>query len=110
MGGVDLSLPLEEHNPDSLILHEEFDRTSLKNDIALILLSNPIEFSMERIPVCLPFVCDTDMWQHCWAAGWENTSAGELLGEMEDEFYPFKVDVLAHEGLPRQSSTPHLSG
>uniref|UniRef100_A0A8C3TJZ8 Peptidase S1 domain-containing protein n=1 Tax=Catharus ustulatus TaxID=91951 RepID=A0A8C3TJZ8_CATUS len=74
VGGVDLSLPLEEHSPDSLILHEEFNRTSLQNDIALILLSNPIEFSKEKMPVCLPFVCDTDTWQHCWAAGWENSS------------------------------------
>ncbi|NXQ59002.1 PRS55 protease, partial [Anthoscopus minutus] len=77
--GVDTSLPLEEHYPDSLILHEEFNRTSLQNDIALILLSNPIEFSVEKIPICLPFVHDKDTWQHCWAAGWENTSAALLI-------------------------------
>lgn len=90
VGGVNLSLPLEECNPDSLILHEEFNRTSLQNDIALILLSKPIEFSMEKIPVCLPFVRDRDTWQHCWASGWESTSAGEVLEEidllMEDGF------------------------
>ncbi|NWH36818.1 PRS55 protease, partial [Chloropsis hardwickii] len=79
VGGVDLSLPLEEHNPDSLILHEEFNMTSLQNDIALILLSNPIEFSKEKIPICLPFVCDLDTWQHCWAAGWESTGAALLI-------------------------------
>ncbi|NXP57865.1 PRS55 protease, partial [Chloropsis cyanopogon] len=79
VGGVDLSLPLEEHNPDSLILHEEFNMTSLQNDIALILLSNPIEFSKEQIPICLPFVCDLDTWQHCWAAGWESTGAALLI-------------------------------
>ncbi|NWV94943.1 PRS55 protease, partial [Machaerirhynchus nigripectus] len=78
VGGADLSLPLEEHSPDSLILHEEFNRTSLQNDIALILLSNPIEFSMEKIPVCLPFMPFMDTWQHCWAAGWESTSAAAL--------------------------------
>ncbi|NWZ06512.1 PRS55 protease, partial [Agelaius phoeniceus] len=79
VGGVNLSLPLEECNPDSLILHEEFNRTSLQNDIALILLSSPIEFSTEKIPVCLPFVCDRDTWQHCWASGWESTSAALLI-------------------------------
>uniref|UniRef100_A0A8C3R0H1 Serine protease 55 n=1 Tax=Cyanoderma ruficeps TaxID=181631 RepID=A0A8C3R0H1_9PASS len=68
---------LLEHSPDSLILHEEFNRSSLQNDIALILLSNPIEFSHEKIPVCLPFMCDKDTWQHCWVAALENTSAGE---------------------------------
>ncbi|XP_064267636.1 serine protease 55-like isoform X2 [Passer domesticus] len=79
VGRVDLSFPLEEHNPDSLILHEEFNRTSLQNDIALILLSSPIKFSMEKIPICLPFVCDMDTWQHCWAAGWEGTNAASRV-------------------------------
>ncbi|NWV07839.1 PRS55 protease, partial [Ptilonorhynchus violaceus] len=79
VGGVNLSLPLEEHSPDSLILHEGFNRTSLQNDVALILLSHPIEFSKEKIPVCLPFMCDVDTWQHCWAAGWGNTRAAEIL-------------------------------
>ncbi|NXM29669.1 PRS55 protease, partial [Oxyruncus cristatus] len=75
VGGINLSVPLEEHKPDSLILHENFDTTSLANDIALILLSSPIEFSKEKIPICLPFMCDIHTWQHCWAAGWGSTSA-----------------------------------
>ncbi|XP_074942637.1 serine protease 55-like [Phalacrocorax aristotelis] len=70
MGGIDLSLPLEEYKPDSLIIHENFDRMSMQNDIALILLSNPIEFSNEKIPICLPFIYDINTWQHCWVAGW----------------------------------------
>ncbi|KAM7119537.1 serine protease 55 [Ciconia maguari] len=76
VGGTDLSLPLEEHKPDSLILHENFDRMSMENDIALILLSSPIEFSNEKIPICLPFIYDINTWQHCWVAGWGATSAG----------------------------------
>ncbi|NWV36631.1 PRS55 protease, partial [Grantiella picta] len=79
VGGVDLSIPLEEHKPDSLILHEKFNRTSLQNDIALILLSHPIEFSKEKTPICLPFTCDMDTWQHCWAACWGNTSAASYI-------------------------------
>lgn len=79
VGGIDLSLPLEEHKPDSLILHENFDRMSMQNDIALILLSSPIEFSNEKIPICLPFIYDINTWQHCWVAGWGTTSAGEML-------------------------------
>ncbi|XP_030902430.2 serine protease 55 [Melopsittacus undulatus] len=75
VGGIDLSVPLEEHKPDSLIVHEKFDRMSMQNDIALILLSSPIEFSNEKIPVCLPYMRDINMWQHCWIAGWGTTSA-----------------------------------
>ncbi|XP_051471021.1 serine protease 55-like [Apus apus] len=75
MGGTDLELPLEEYQLDRLILHENFNKTSLQNDIALILLRSPIEFSSKKIPVCLPFMYDTDMWQHCWVTGWGTTSA-----------------------------------
>ncbi|XP_075271152.1 serine protease 55 [Opisthocomus hoazin] len=75
VGGTDLSLPLEEHKPDSLILHQGFDRMSMQNDIALILLSSPIEFSNEKIPICLPFMYDINIWQHCWVAGWGTRSA-----------------------------------
>ncbi|KFW05138.1 Serine protease 55, partial [Eurypyga helias] len=70
VGGIDLNLPLEEHKPHSLILHESFDSMSMENDIALILLSSPIKFSSRKIPICLPFVDDINAWQHCWVAGW----------------------------------------
>ncbi|XP_032849749.1 serine protease 55 isoform X2 [Tyto alba] len=70
VGGIDLNLPLEEHKPDSLIIHENFDRISMENDIALILLSSPIEFSNQKIPICLPFIDNVDTWQHCWVSGW----------------------------------------
>ncbi|NXJ99686.1 PRS55 protease, partial [Corythaixoides concolor] len=79
VGGIHLSLPLEEHKPDSLILHENFDRMSMQNDIALILLSSPIEFSNKKIPICLPFVNDTNMWQDCWVAGWGSTRPGSYV-------------------------------
>ncbi|XP_010288638.1 PREDICTED: serine protease 55-like, partial [Phaethon lepturus] len=75
VGGIDLNLPLEEHKPDSLILHKNFDRMSMQNDIALILLSSPIEFSNEKIPICLPFIYDINTWQHCWISGWGTTAA-----------------------------------
>ncbi|KFZ62366.1 Serine protease 55, partial [Antrostomus carolinensis] len=75
VGGIDLNLPMEKHKLDSLILHENYDRMSMENDIALILLSSPIEFSSEKIPICLPFTSDNNTWQHCWVAGWGTTNA-----------------------------------
>ncbi|NXS08969.1 PRS55 protease, partial [Neodrepanis coruscans] len=79
VGKIDLNFPLEVHKPDSLILHENFNKRSLANDIALILLSSPIEFSQEKIPICLPFMCDINTWQHSWAAGWGTTSAADAV-------------------------------
>ncbi|XP_053918312.1 LOW QUALITY PROTEIN: serine protease 55 [Cuculus canorus] len=75
VGGTDLSLPMEEYKLDSLILHKNFDRMSIQNDITLVLLSSPIKFSNEKIPICLPFIYDIDTWQNCWVAGWGTTLA-----------------------------------
>ncbi|NWV20984.1 PRS55 protease, partial [Origma solitaria] len=102
VGGADLSLPLEKHKPDCLILHEEFNRTSLQNDIALIQLSSPVEFSEEKIPICLPFTCDMGMWQHCWAACWGNTSAASHVLQKT------RTELISREKCLEQ--IPHLMG
>ncbi|NXV70893.1 PRS55 protease, partial [Atlantisia rogersi] len=75
VGGTDLSVPVEEHKPESLILHKKFDRQSMENDIALILLTSPIEFNSVKIPICLPFMYEVNTWQQCWVAGWGTKSA-----------------------------------
>ncbi|KFQ00907.1 Serine protease 55, partial [Leptosomus discolor] len=74
VGGTGLNVTLEEHKPDRLILHENFHRISMQNDIALIPLCSPMEFSNEKIPICLPFICGINTWQHCQVAGWETTT------------------------------------
>ncbi|XP_015715236.1 serine protease 55 [Coturnix japonica] len=79
MGAADLDLALEVHEPSSLILHEDFNRITLKHDIALIMLDNPIEFSDEKSPVCFPFMDDISSWQHCWVAGWRMTGAASNM-------------------------------
>ncbi|XP_041282078.1 serine protease 55 [Onychostruthus taczanowskii] len=108
VGGVDLNFPLEEHNPDSLILHEEFNRTSLQNDIALILLSSPIKFSMQKIPICLPFVCDMDTWQHCWAAGWLGTTSAHPPVPSSHVLQKTRTKLISREKCLKH--IPHLLG
>ncbi|XP_021248374.1 LOW QUALITY PROTEIN: serine protease 55 [Numida meleagris] len=76
IGAVDLDLPLEVHEPSRLILHEGFDRVTLKHDIALIMLNSPIDFTDEKLPICFPYMDDISTWQHCWVAGWGTTGAG----------------------------------
>ncbi|NXC51048.1 PRS55 protease, partial [Penelope pileata] len=78
IGVVDLDLPLEEHKPDRLILRKDFNRMTMKHDIALIMLSSPINFSDEKVPVCFPFMYDIGSWQQCWFAGWGTSSAASV--------------------------------
>ncbi|NXJ11698.1 PRS55 protease, partial [Odontophorus gujanensis] len=80
MGEADLDLQPEVHEPNILILHKDFDRVTLKHDIALIMLDYPIEFSGEKLPICFPYMDNISTWQHCWVAGWGMTvSASHVL-------------------------------
>ncbi|CAM5130883.1 unnamed protein product [Natator depressus] len=77
-GATDLeSHEVEKKKLDRLILHEHFDSTNMDNDVALILLDSPIEFSEQKLPICLPFIRDLQTWKGCWVAGWGATVAGD---------------------------------
>ncbi|XP_053879530.1 serine protease 55 [Malaclemys terrapin pileata] len=79
-GAVDLeSHQVEKKKLDRLILHEHFDSANMDNNIALILLDSPIEFSEQKMPICLPFIHDLQTWKDCWVAGWGATAAGDKM-------------------------------
>ncbi|XP_039179464.1 serine protease 55 [Crotalus tigris] len=69
--------PLEKKKLDMVIVHEDFNSTSLRNNIALILLDSPISFSEKTTPICLPLLQDLSIWQDCWAATWKTIMADE---------------------------------
>ncbi|XP_025031504.1 serine protease 55-like, partial [Python bivittatus] len=68
--------PSEKKKLDRVIIHEDFNSTSLRNNIALILLDSPINFSEKTTPICLPLLQDLSIWQNCWVATWKTIMAG----------------------------------
>ncbi|KYO28543.1 serine protease 55 isoform A [Alligator mississippiensis] len=62
---------------DKLIVHEDFNKLTLDNDIALLLLDSPIRLNEHKVPVCLPLIHDLRTWKNCWVAGWGTTVAGD---------------------------------
>ncbi|XP_034966364.2 serine protease 55 [Zootoca vivipara] len=68
---------LERMKLDRVLIHEDYDCTNLNNDVALLLLASPIDFSEESTPICLPTLQDLGVWQDCWAATWRSTTAGD---------------------------------
>lgn len=53
-----------------IVLHEDFD-SSLRNDIALILLAFPVNFTAHIQPVCLPEKqMEVEKGTVCWVTGW----------------------------------------
>ena len=61
----------------SYVVHPEYDESTLKNDIALVRLVEPVEFSDYVRPVCLATSSnETADYRRCWIAGWGTTSYG----------------------------------
>nr|KAF6349833.1 hypothetical protein mMyoMyo1_015898 [Myotis myotis] len=50
---------------DKLITHRYFDSLLLHNDIALLLLKNPFNFSVMGVPICLTEVNEIQEWRKC---------------------------------------------
>ncbi|XP_069044036.1 uncharacterized protein [Lepisosteus oculatus] len=63
-----------------IIIHPNFDSWSLNNDIALLKLSSPVNFTSYIQPICL---ADNSSSFHtgtsCWVAGWGNTDEQTAL-------------------------------
>uniref|UniRef100_A0A3P9QJ96 Testisin-like n=1 Tax=Poecilia reticulata TaxID=8081 RepID=A0A3P9QJ96_POERE len=69
-----------ERNIGKIIVHPKFSQTTIDNDIALLRLSSPVEFTDYIRPVCLAasgsrFNNGTDSW----VTGWGNVGEGEPL-------------------------------
>ncbi|XP_037668710.1 serine protease 55 [Choloepus didactylus] len=78
LGTNDLKSPsIEMKGVTSIILHKDFDKDNMDNDIALLLVDTPIIFSDLKVPICLPEESRHDIWHECWVAGWGWTKAGD---------------------------------
>uniref|UniRef100_A0A2K6GDY8 Serine protease 55 n=1 Tax=Propithecus coquereli TaxID=379532 RepID=A0A2K6GDY8_PROCO len=61
----------------TMVLHKDFKKVNLDNDIALLLLATPITFSDLKVPICLPAEPSPSTWHECWVAGWGQTDAAD---------------------------------
>ncbi|XP_010984058.3 LOW QUALITY PROTEIN: inactive serine protease 54 [Camelus dromedarius] len=70
-------IPHEEYPVNTIIIHEEFDNETMKNNLALLKTDTAMHFNDLVRPICflgrklhmLPAL------QNCWVAGWNPTSA-----------------------------------
>lgn len=77
LGTNSLNSPsLEMKAVTSIILHKNFTRINMDNDIALLLLDSPITFSELKEPICMPTSSNLSSWRECWVAGWGQTQSG----------------------------------
>ena len=84
------------HEVALIIPHEDYDPTTTNNDIALIRLRTPIQYTVAVQPVCLPRSAETENTL-CIISGW-----GDTRGTNTCHRYP----VLSKLALVRKSSFP----
>uniref|UniRef100_A0A7N9C7F4 Mitochondrial peptide methionine sulfoxide reductase n=3 Tax=Macaca TaxID=9539 RepID=A0A7N9C7F4_MACFA len=78
LGTNDLtSSSMEIKEVASIILHKDFKRANMDNDIALLLLASPITLDDLKVPICLPTQHGPATWHECWVAGWGQTNAAD---------------------------------
>ncbi|XP_008589689.1 PREDICTED: serine protease 55 [Galeopterus variegatus] len=78
VGANDLtSSSVEVKEVTSIVSHKDFQRASMDNDIALLLLASPVKLSGLTVPICLPSRPLPTKWHECWVAGWGQTDAAE---------------------------------
>ncbi|XP_017066274.1 phenoloxidase-activating factor 2 [Drosophila eugracilis] len=83
-----------------IIMHPEFDPQSLYNDIALLLLEEPVKLSPHIQPLCLPplqtpQVIDQLLSANCFATGWG--AKASRTAKLEEVLKRLNLPLVEHE-------------
>ncbi|XP_070507576.1 transmembrane protease serine 9-like [Chironomus tepperi] len=62
--------PHVDHEVEESVIHENFNKTDLKNNVALLFLKNDIEFNEKINAVCLPEQNQNFDGKRCLVSGW----------------------------------------
>ncbi|CRL07166.1 CLUMA_CG020154, isoform A [Clunio marinus] len=63
-------LPYQERDIQSIIIHPEFNSKSLANDVAILILDQPVTLDQHINVICLPSQGYFSNSQSCFASGW----------------------------------------
>ncbi|XP_063951989.1 uncharacterized protein LOC129255053 isoform X4 [Lytechinus pictus] len=86
----------EVRGADNVIMHPNYGAfNGIANDIALLHLSEPVEFTDYVRPACLATLQNETMaYRRCWIAGWGTTSSG---GSISDDLQKALVNLIHHD-------------
>ncbi|EDW13537.1 phenoloxidase-activating factor 2 isoform X2 [Drosophila mojavensis] len=83
-------IPHEDRYVKEIIYHEQFNKGSLYNDVALLFLENPFNLQMNIQPICLPNIGEEFELDRCYATGWGKNKFGK---EGEYQVILKKIDL-----------------
>ncbi|KAL7740871.1 hypothetical protein ACLKA6_014036 [Drosophila palustris] len=73
----DEPIPHEDRYVKEIIYHEQFNKGSLYNDVALLFLESPFNLQENIQPVCLPNAGEQFDFDRCFATGWGKNKFGK---------------------------------
>jgi len=74
-------------NVSKIVMHKDYDTVSQFNDIALLRLTNPIQFTKDILPICLP-PSDLEDPDGLFVAGWGRVDEG---GRTSDKLHQISL-------------------
>ena len=69
-------IPVQNQPVQKIIVHEQYNKGSLYNDIALLFVSSPFEWQENVRPICLPPPDVNLDYSRCFATGWGKDKFG----------------------------------
>ena len=82
----------QEHKVTEIVHHENFNVATLENDIALLFLEKPFDFTPFVQPICLPSIKIDLTNKPCYSSSW-----GRHAGQKTNSLRKIKLPIVDHE-------------
>lgn len=90
-----------------VVVHERFNKGSLFNDVALLILEQPLDFAENIQPVCLPPKNTKFDSSRCFASGWGKNVFGKE-GKYQVILKKVELPVVSHQACQTSLRTTRL--
>lgn len=100
MANSDETLPHQDREIQSVVIHREFLKTILLNDIAVLILKTPLEFAVNVNTICLPppnYSSDNAL---CLVTGWGKNYKGRL-GKFQTILKKVELPIIPNDQCQR---------
>ncbi|KAL4112757.1 hypothetical protein QTP88_016490 [Uroleucon formosanum] len=101
--------PYVETDVASMVIHREFYAGTLYNDLAILRMDKPVDFSRNPhiSPACLPDAFSDFTGQRCWTTGWGKDAFGDY-GKYQNILKEVDVPVISNRQCETQLQQTRL--